>query len=108
MWICLPRCVKKPNLIETTSAYSMCAVKLRKEIMSCGDAKHLKSLPVAVVALTGWRNQKQQHSIEYLREGNRVLREQLGTRRLRFPEDQRRRLAAKAKLVGRRLLNDIA
>ena len=53
-------------------------------------------------------NQKQQHAIEYLREENRVLREQLGTRRLRFTDDQRRRLAVKATLVGRRLLNDIA
>jgi len=53
-------------------------------------------------------NQKQQHAIEYLREENRVLREQLGTRRLRFTDDQRRRLAPKAKLVGRRLLNDIS
>ena len=61
-----------------------------------------------VIALAGWMNQKQQYAIEYLREENRVLREQLGTRRLRFTDDQRRRLAAKAKLVGRRLLNDIA
>ena len=53
-------------------------------------------------------NQKQQYAIDYLREENRVLREQLGTRRLRFTDDQRRRLAAKAKLVGRRLLHDIA
>ena len=41
-------------------------------------------------------------------EENRVLREQLGTRRLRFTDDQRRRLATKAKFVCRRLLNDIA
>src|SRR3954453_12129316 len=61
-----------------------------------------------VIAIAGWMNQKQQHAIEYLREENRVLREQLGTRRLRFRDDQRRRLATKAKLVGRRLLNDIA
>jgi putative transposase len=61
-----------------------------------------------VIAIAGWMNQKQQHAIEYLREENRVLREQLGTRRLRFTDDQRRRLATKAKLVGRRLLNDIA
>src|SRR4029450_3217916 len=61
-----------------------------------------------VIAIAGWMNQKQQHAIEYLREENRVLREQLGTRRLRFTDDQRRRLAAKAKLVGRRVLNDIA
>ena len=61
-----------------------------------------------VIAIAGWMNQKQQYAIDYLREENRVLREQLGSRRLRFTDDQRRRLAAKAKLVGRRLLNDIA
>ena len=61
-----------------------------------------------VIAVAGWMNQKQQHAIDYLREENRVLREQLGNRRLRFTNDQRRRLAAKAKLVGRRVLNEIA
>src|SRR4030095_14822402 len=55
-----------------------------------------------------WMNQKQQYAIDYLRKENRVLREQLGSRRLRFTDDQRRRLAAKAKLVGRRVLNQIA
>src|SRR4029450_3231359 len=61
-----------------------------------------------VIAMAGWMNQKQQYAIDYLREENRVLREQLGNRRLRFTNDQRRRLAAKAKLVGRRVLNEIA
>jgi hypothetical protein len=37
--------------------------------------------PFVVVAIAGWMNQKQQHAIEYLREENRVFREQLGTRR---------------------------
>jgi len=37
-----------------------------------------------------------------------VLREQLGNRRLRFSDDQRRRLAAKAKGLGRKLLAEIA
>ena len=60
-----------------------------------------------VIAVAGWMNQKQQHAIDYLREENRVLREQLGTQRLRFTDDQRRRLAAKAKLVGRRVLDEI-
>jgi putative transposase len=60
-----------------------------------------------VIAVAGWMNQKQQHAIDYLRAENRVLREQLGTRRLRFTDDQRRRLAAKAKLVGRRVLDEI-
>ena len=33
-------------------------------------------------------------------EENRVLREQIGDRRMRFSDDQRRRLAARAKAVG--------
>ena len=53
-------------------------------------------------------NQQQQHAIEYLREENRVLREQLGNRRLRLNDDQRRRLAAKANGLGRRFLRQIA
>src|SRR6266849_6249250 len=47
-------------------------------------------------------NQHQLQIIDYLREENRILREQLGGRRVRFNDDQRRRLAAKAKGLGRR------
>jgi hypothetical protein len=46
--------------------------------------------------------------IDYLREENRVLREQLGGRRVRFNDDQRRRLAVKAKMLRRRVLADVA
>src|ERR671912_247797 len=53
-------------------------------------------------------DQKQQYTIDYLREENRVLREHLGGRRLRFTDDQRRRLAARAKGLGRRALAQIA
>jgi len=34
--------------------------------------------------LAGWINEHQQVAIEYLREENRVLREQLGNKRLRL------------------------
>src|SRR2546422_1495118 len=61
-----------------------------------------------VVSLAGWMNQHQQHVIHYLIEENRVLREQIGDRRMRFTDDQRRRLAARAKTIGRKLLNDVA
>jgi putative transposase len=61
-----------------------------------------------LIAVAGWMNQHQLQVIEYLREENRVLREQLGRRRLRFTVDQRRRLAAKAKGLGRKLLAEIA
>ena len=37
-----------------------------------------------------------------------MLREQIGNRRMRFSDDQRRRLAARAKAIGRKLLQEIA
>ena len=61
-----------------------------------------------LIAVAGWMNQRQLLVIDYLREENRVLREQLGGRRLRLNDDQRRRLAAKAKGLGRKLLVEIA
>src|SRR5215831_19075949 len=53
-------------------------------------------------------NQQQQDAIDYLREENRILREQLGGRRLRLNDDQRRRLASKAKRLGRKMLAAVA
>jgi hypothetical protein len=45
----------------------------------------------------GWMSQQQLQLIDYIREGNRVLREQLGRGRLRLNDDRRRRLAVRAK-----------
>src|SRR5438874_9615583 len=61
-----------------------------------------------VVSLAGWLNQRQHQIIDYLVEENCVLREQIGRRRLRFTDDQRRRLAAKAKKLGRKVLAQVA
>src|SRR5438477_12914395 len=61
-----------------------------------------------VVSIAGWMNQRQQQVIEYLIEENRVLREQIGDRRMRFTNDQRCRLAARAKKLSRRLLAQVA
>jgi putative transposase len=61
-----------------------------------------------LIAVAGWMNQPQQHAIEYLQEENRILRAQLGSNRLRLTDDQRRSLAAKAKLLGRRMLAELA
>ena len=55
-----------------------------------------------------WASREQQRTIEYLIEENRVLKEQLGGRRLRLTNDQRRRLAEKGKQLGRRLLGRVA
>jgi len=55
----------------------------------------------------GWVNRYQQDVIEYLQEENRALRDQLGGKRLRFTDQQRRRLAVKAKAVGRKGLFEL-
>ena len=61
-----------------------------------------------LISVAGWLGQQQRDAIDYLREENRVLREQLGGKRLRLNDDQRRRLAAKAKMLGRRILREVA
>lgn len=70
--------------------------------------KVLDPVQFLMIALVGWMNQRQLQTIEYLREENRVLREQLGDRRVRFNDDQRRRLAVKAKGLGRKHLEEVA
>ena len=70
--------------------------------------KSLEPFRFLLITVSGWMNQRQLQVIDYLREENRVLREQLGGRRLRLSDDERRRLASKAKLLGRRLLAEVA
>jgi len=65
-------------------------------------------LQFLLVTLAGWVNQHQRDVIEHLEEENRVLREQLGPQRLRFTDAKRRRLAAKAKILGRGVLRNLA
>jgi transposase len=54
-----------------------------------------------MMIFAGWVNRSQQDVIEYLHAENRVLREQLGGGRLLFADGQRRRLALRAKAIGR-------
>ena len=68
----------------------------------------LIALDFLLVAVAGLVNEHQLRVIEYLLEENRILRETFGKERLRFTDDQRRRLAVKAKLLGRALLNQVA
>ena len=65
-------------------------------------------LQLLLATFAGWVNQHQAKVIEYLVEENRVLKKQLGGRRLRLTDDQRRRLAARGKALGRKLLDKIA
>jgi putative transposase len=61
-----------------------------------------------LLLVSGWVNRHQQAVIDYLLEENRVLRAAHGPRRLCLTDDQRRRLAVKGKVLGRRRLADIA
>ncbi len=65
-------------------------------------------LKLLLLVLAGWLNHQQQEIIEYLQDENRVLREQLGTSRLRFTNPQRRRLARRAFEIGRKRLRKIS
>ena len=70
------------------------------------DSKQLEALELdpfrfLLISLAGWLNQRRLNATESLREENRVLREYLGGKRLRLNDAQRRRLAAKAKGLGR-------
>jgi putative transposase len=57
--------------------------------------------------LAGWIHREQQKIINYLKEENQVLREQLGGGRILFTDDQRRRLAAKGRELGGKALQDL-
>ncbi len=65
-------------------------------------------LQFLMLIFAGWVSRSQKDVIEYLQEENRVLREQLGGKRLLFTDRQRRRLAAKAKAIGRKELFEIS
>ena len=99
---CRTRLARKLDLVEYT---------LWAPVFGSLDNLTINTMPIVLdpfrfvlIAVAGWMNQRQLQMIEYQREENRVLREQLGERRLRLTDDQRRRLAAKAKGLGRRLL----
>ncbi len=69
----------------------------------------MNALPLQVLMMlfAGWVNRHQQDVIEYQQAENRALRDQLGGKRLRFTDQQRRRLAVKAKAVGRKGLFEL-
>jgi len=69
---------------------------------------YLKPWQLLLLILAGWINHRQQEVIEYLRTENDVLREKLGKKRILLNDDQRRRLAVKGKILGRKMLEQVA
>jgi transposase InsO family protein len=63
---------------------------------------------VLIAMVAGWIQRHQQHVITYLIEENRLLKAQLGGRRLRLTDTARRRLAALAYPLGRQRLKEVA
>ena len=62
----------------------------------------LQPWQILVAAMAGWITRQQDSVIDYLREENHVLKQQIGRRRLRLTDTQRRRLAVRGKAIGRR------
>jgi transposase InsO family protein len=60
-----------------------------------------------LVILAGWANQQQQQIIEFQRTEIEVLKEKLGKKRIILNDDQRRRMAVKGKVLGRKVLEEI-
>jgi putative transposase len=64
-------------------------------------------LQYVIAAIALWLNRQQQEVIDYLKEENRLLKEKLGDRKLHFTDAERRRLAIRAKALGRKLLSQL-
>jgi hypothetical protein len=61
-----------------------------------------------LLILAAWINRRQQDAVEHLLTENRVLREKLGKSRILLNDDQRRRLAVKGRILGRKMLEHLA
>src|SRR5215813_9410937 len=65
-------------------------------------------LHILIAMVAGWIQRHQQQVITYLLAENRVLKAQLGGRRLRLTDTERRRLAGLAQPLGRQRLTELA
>lgn len=63
---------------------------------------------IFLVGLASWINNEQRQVIDYLITENQVLKEKLGKKRILLNDGQRRRLAVKGKILGRKLLWQVA
>ncbi len=70
--------------------------------------RFLQPWQLLLLVLAGWINRHQQDTIEYLLIENRVLRQKLGKKRILLNDEQRRRLALKGKVLGRKMLEQVA
>ena len=83
------------------------AVILQKRASGVDTKSTLQPWQILLLILGGWINKHQQDAIDYLIAENRILREKLGKRRILLTDAQRRILAIKGKVLGRKVLRDI-
>ena len=69
--------------------------------------RSIQPLQFLLTLLAGWINRRQLAAIDYLKEENRLLKERLGGRGLRFSDAERRRLARRAYALGRMALSEL-
>jgi hypothetical protein len=62
------------------------------------------ALQMVLAVFSGWLDRQERQAIVYLMEENRILRRQLGQRRLTFTDTDRRRLAVRGHRLGRHAL----
>jgi putative transposase len=67
----------------------------------------LQPWQLVLVSLASWINREQQSRIEYLQTEVAVLKEYIGQKRILLNDDQRRRLAVKGKMLGRKTHEEI-
>ena len=68
----------------------------------------VSAFQMLLLTVTSWLDRREREVLAYLIEENRVLRRQLGGRRLRLTDDDRRKLAARAYRLGRQALREVA
>src|SRR5262245_57617106 len=68
----------------------------------------VSALQMLLLIVTGWLDRREREMLAYLIEENRVWRRQMGGRRLRLTDEDRRKLAARAYRLGRQALRNVA
>lgn len=67
----------------------------------------LMPLHLVLMMFAGWLNRHQLDLIDYIQEENRLLKQWLVEQRIHFTDSERRRLARKAFVLGRKVLNEL-
>ena len=99
-----PRTVRKLGYRQGGEAKGMVMAGLRASglalLAGCRRLGPMQPWQLLLTGVAGGMNRRQQQVIEYLLEENRVLREQIGKKRLSCSAAQKRRLAVKARGLG--------